>query len=42
MAEVVSIEEGLMLLDEPADYGADADLPADVDIPAEGEDQPAQ
>ncbi|MGF1622708.1 MAG: hypothetical protein ACFCUR_19105 [Rhodomicrobiaceae bacterium] len=40
--EVVSIEEGLMFLDEPADYGADADLPADVDIPAEGEDQPAQ
>jgi hypothetical protein len=40
--EVVSIEEGLMFLDEAADFGADADLPADVDIPAEGEGQPAQ
>ncbi len=40
--EVVSIEEGLMFLDEPADYGAEADLPADLDIPVEEEGQPAQ
>lgn len=40
--EVVSIEEGLMFLDEPADLGTDADLPADADVPVEGEGQPAQ